>query len=243
MPKVKVVRKRRRRPEKETRARLMDAAERLLAEKGFDAVTIRDVTAAAEANVAAVNYHFRNRESLLDEVIVSYVRPINEERLARLDGLEKSRGGKPLALEEILEAWIRPFATQVRRSDLSEQIFGHLMARIFGTPGCGMPKVVEEDVGRCIARFLKAFQKALPNVEAEELVWRMRFVMGGLLHLLGGNDEDFHRLSGGQAGRPSLEQTLSRFLRFAAAGLRGEETVTKTGPPGNASGSKEGFLF
>jgi AcrR family transcriptional regulator len=243
MPKVKVVRKRRRKPEKETRARLLEAAERLLAEKGFDAVTIRDVTEAAAANVAAVNYHFRNRESLVDEVIVSYVRPINEERLARLESLEKGRGGKPLALEEILEAWIRPFATQVRRSELSERIFGHLMARIFGTPGHAVPKEVEQDVERCIARFSKAFQKALPNVEAEELVWRMRFVMGGLLHLLGGNDEEFHRLSGGQAGRPTLEQTLSRFLRFASAGLRGEESVAMTDPSEKPGGSKEGFLF
>src|ERR1700740_1364370 len=52
-----------------TRTRLMDATLDLPAERGEDAVTLRAVTDAAEANVAAVSYHFGSLKSLCDEAI------------------------------------------------------------------------------------------------------------------------------------------------------------------------------
>src|SRR5690606_14469470 len=106
-----------------TKQRLIDAAEALFADEGFDRVSVRDITTKAAANVAAVNYHFGSREGLVAVVMARYINPVNEERLARLEALERRAGNKALAVEEILEAFIRPFATQVRRSELSEKLF------------------------------------------------------------------------------------------------------------------------
>jgi len=53
----------------ETRDRLLKAAERLFAERGFTEVTVRDICRAARANVAAVNYHFGDKEGLYQEVL------------------------------------------------------------------------------------------------------------------------------------------------------------------------------
>ena len=54
-----------------TRERILDSAEALFAQKGFRAVSVREITSAARCNLAAVNYHFGNKESLYLEVFRS----------------------------------------------------------------------------------------------------------------------------------------------------------------------------
>jgi AcrR family transcriptional regulator len=202
-----------------TKQRLIEAAEMLFADEGFDRVSVRDITNKAGANVAAVNYHFGSREGLVAVVMARYINPVTEERLARLEALERRAAGKPLAIEEILEAFIRPFTTQVRRSELSEKLFFKLMGRMFGQQGCELPPVVETLFITMATRFQKAFSKALPGLPADEIWWRMHLMSGAMIHTMAHSDK-VQRMSGGEAGNPTTEQTLSRFIRFAAAGMR-----------------------
>jgi AcrR family transcriptional regulator len=202
-----------------TKQRLVEAAEALFADEGFDRVSVRDITTKAGANVAAVNYHFGSREGLLAIVMARYINPVNEERLARLDALERKVGGKPLPVEEVLDAFVRPFATQVRRSELSEKLFFKLMGRMFGQQGCELPPVVETVFVTMLNRFHKAFAKALPGLSAEEVWWRIHLMAGAMIHTMA-HAESLQRFSGGDSGSPSIEQTLSRFIRFSAAGMR-----------------------
>ncbi len=202
-----------------TKQRLIEAAEALFADEGFDRVSVRDITNKAGANVAAVNYHFGSREGLVAVVMARYINPVTEERLARLDALERRTGGKPLAVEEILEAFIRPFTTQIRRSELSEKLFFKLMGRMFGQQGCELPPVVEGLFITMATRFHKAFSKALPGLPADEIWWRMHLMSGAMIHTMAHSDK-VQRMSAGEAGNPSTELILSRFIRFSAAGMR-----------------------
>ncbi|WP_193214407.1 TetR/AcrR family transcriptional regulator [Luteolibacter marinus] len=202
-----------------TKQRLIEAAEALFADEGFDRVSVRDITTKASANVAAVNYHFGSREGLVAVVMARYINPVNEERLARLDAIEKRAAGKPVAVEELLEAFVRPFATQVRRSELSEKLFFKLMGRMFGQQGCDLPPVVESVFTTMLTRFHKAFGKALPGLATEDIWWRMHLMAGAMIHTMA-HAESLQRFSGGDSGNPTLEQTLSRFIRFASAGMR-----------------------
>jgi AcrR family transcriptional regulator len=219
-------------PESGSKRKLLDAAEQLFADKGFEAVSVRDITQLAKTNVAAVNYHFGSRDALLGLVMMRYMVPINEERLARLETIERKSPGKAAPLEELIDAFVRPLATQVRKSDLSERLFYKLTGRIFAEQGDGMPAQIEDQLRPVIERFTRSFAKALPTVAMEELVWRIHFLAGGMIYLLTHQDL-VHRLSGGASGAPAMEATLSRFIRFAAAGLR-EGTPTdepvKKGP-------------
>ncbi|MES2920792.1 MAG: TetR family transcriptional regulator [Verrucomicrobiota bacterium] len=206
-------------PESGSKRKLLDAAEQLFADKGFEAVSVRDITQLAKTNVAAVNYHFGSRDALLGLVMMRYMVPINEERLARLESIERKWSGKAVPLEELIDAFVRPLATQVRKSDLSERLFYKLAGRIFAEQGDGMPAQIEDQLRPVIERFTRSFAKALPTVAMEELVWRIHFLAGGMIHLLTHQDLVL-RLSSGASGAPTMEATLSRFIRFAAAGLR-----------------------
>ena len=86
-----------------TRARLLAAAERLFAKGGEEATSLRAVTREADANVAAVHYHFGGRDGLLREVLNRHIEPINRRRIELLDAL--SSDGHPTALEAVVEAF------------------------------------------------------------------------------------------------------------------------------------------
>jgi AcrR family transcriptional regulator len=225
-----------------TKQRLIEAAEVLFADEGFDRVSVRDITNKAGANVAAVNYHFGSREGLVAVVMARYINPVTEERLARLEGLERKAGGKPLAIEEILEAFIRPFTTQIRRSELSEKLFFKLMGRMFGQQGCELPPLVENLFITMVTRFHKAFSKALPGLPADEIWWRMHLMSGAMIHTMAHSDK-VQRMSAGEAGNPTTEQILSRFIRFAAAGMRQGSDAGENGDGDKPKGPQVEFPF
>ena len=76
----------------DTKERILETAERLFAEKGYGAVSLRSIIAAAEVNLAAVHYHFHSKEALLDAVLQRRIEPVNRERLALLEEYERAAG-------------------------------------------------------------------------------------------------------------------------------------------------------
>jgi AcrR family transcriptional regulator len=218
-------------PESGSKRKLLDAAEELFAEKGFEAVSVRDITALAKSNVAAVNYYFGSRDGLLMLVMTRYMMPVNEERIARLEALERKWSGKSVPIEELIDALVRPLVGQVRKSELSERLFYKLMGRIFAQQGDGLPPQIEEQLRQVVQRFTRAFVKTLPTVPTDELSWRIHFMAGGMIHMLT-HQEVLQRLTNGVAGSPTMEATLGRFVRFAAAGLREGVEVEALAPKG-----------
>ena len=219
-------------PLSEAKQRLLDAAEALFAERGFEAVSVRDITQQAKTNVAAINYHFGTRDGLIARVVARHLPPVNEERLARLEILDRKGGpGKMVAVEEVLDAFVRPVVGSVRKSVMSERLACMLLGRIFAMPGAGLFQATE-DLRRGVGeRFTRALGKSLPSVAPEELVWRMHFVVGALIHMLM-HHEMLQQVTGGAFGAASLDAALSHFIRFAAAGLRAGVALEPTAEKG-----------
>ena len=96
-------------PEPTTRERLILAAERLFAEYGIDAVSLRQVNAAAgQRNASASHYHFGSKEALIEAILEHRMPAINQRRLELLEELEATdRAAEPRAL---VEAIVRPLA-------------------------------------------------------------------------------------------------------------------------------------
>lgn len=92
---------------KETRQRLLDAAERLFAERGVDSVSVRDITEAAEANTASIHYHFGSKQDLIAATLARRAEVIGGRRAELLDEL----ASRPhLELREVLRALVLPTA-------------------------------------------------------------------------------------------------------------------------------------
>lgn len=197
-------------PETGPKRKLFDAAARLFAERGFDSVSVRDICGLTGANIAAVNYHFGSRDGLLTLVTLSYLQPLIEERLARLDGIER-KGAKGMLIEEVIEAFVRPLLTQVRKVELPEELYFKIVGRVFSAQGSGLPGPVNDLLGQASDRFIRAFGKTLPALAGDEVQCRYHFMAGGLVHLL---------TLPPPSAAGSMESALGRFTRFAAAGMR-----------------------
>lgn len=202
-----------------SKQRLLQASEKLFAQRGFDAVSVRDITQLAKANVSAVNYHFGDRETLVALVITRHVEPVLEERLARLENVEKKWSGKQMPLEEVLDALVRPLTSANRKSALSGTAYHKLLGRVFSLQAEQYPDAVARQLQQVTGRFIRAFGKCLPTVPAEELVWRMHFVTGAMVQMLL-FEELPHKPGATDSLSSGMETTLGRFIRFAAAGLR-----------------------
>lgn len=206
-------------PYSEAKQRLFDAAELLFAERGFDAVSVRDITHLANANVAAINYHFGTRDGLIALVVTRYLTPVNDERLARLENLDRRGSGKAVPVEEALDALVRPLLGAVRTSKLSEELLCRLLGRIFAMRGEDLPLGIENQARHVNDRFTRVLGKSLTALSPEELAWRSHMMVGAMIHMLMHQDM-LQRLTHGASGSLTMEASLSHFIRFAAAGLR-----------------------
>src|SRR5271157_3074866 len=92
----------------DTRLKILDTAERLFGEEGYQPVSLRHITAAAGVNLASIHYHFGSKEELLDALIERRATPVNEERMESLRRLKQAAGPKPIALEDLLGAFLIP---------------------------------------------------------------------------------------------------------------------------------------
>lgn len=216
-------------PDSGPKLKLVEAAGELFADQGFEAVSVRDITTRAGVNVASVHYYFGSRNGLLAAVMTRYVTPVNDERVARIETAERRWDGRPLPVEEIVDAFARPLISRLGKSELSEKLFHKLLGRILAEQGGVLTQELETQFQRVAGIFMQALGKALPDVPVEELVWRMHFMAGAMIHLLT-HAELVRRFSKGAAGSPSMDTSFARFKRFVAAGLRDGQLEEESEP-------------
>jgi len=203
----------------DTKERLLDAAERLLAERGYEGTSLRAVTQAAGTSVSAANYHFGSKEELLRATLARRVESMNRQRLARLDAMEHEAGGTPLSVESILHTWLRPlFAERAARNDVR-----FVAARLYSDPPEVVSSLKQDLFGEVSRRFLDALSRALPDRSRAELGLRFQFAVGSMVHVMSGNLEDAPHLkevAPGDADLLSDASVLRHMVAFLAAGLR-----------------------
>jgi AcrR family transcriptional regulator len=203
----------------ETKERILDAAERLFADRGFEVTSIRDITSAADVNLASINYHFRTKRELIAAVFIRRVGPINQRRLTLLDELEQKAGPKPPTVEALIEAMIRPAAATGLDKPQGSEILLRLTGRFFSEPNVEIDQLIHANFQKMMSRFTGAFLRVLPGLTQEELYWRLKFTFGALHHvLLTLNKQDSTRSHPGK--RLDGEELVQRLVTFAAAGIK-----------------------
>jgi len=113
----------------DTKTRILDAAERLFVEHGFEATSLRSLTSAASVNLAAVNYHFGTKEELFQAVLTRRLDPMNQERIELLARVEREATGRALSCEKILFAMLIPALKLARDEKRGGKNFLRLVGR------------------------------------------------------------------------------------------------------------------
>lgn len=200
-----------------TKERILLVAERLFAEKGVEGASLRDITEKAGVNLASVNYHFGSKDSLISAVFARYFTPMNKDRLALLDVVERKAGDGPPPLEAVMDAYIRPVV--VHGIDPRHGEFMRLAGRCLSEPASHIAKYVLPHFEDLIVRFDDVVSRCLPSLSPDEIFWRMNFILGALhhtLHVWSRLDILTHK----PENRTKSEELIRQLVSFATAGLK-----------------------
>ena len=203
----------------DTKSRILDAAETLFIECGYEAMSLRQITSRAEVNLAAVNYHFGSKEALIHSMLSRRLDQLNQERLKLLDRFDTMLGAR-LTCEHVLGAMFIPALRLSRDPRVGGKAFLRLLGRAYTDPSSFIRDFLNGHYASVAERFFDAFQRALPHLPREELGWRLHFAIGALSGVLAGTDTDSLISEFSQGKSMNDLQLIARLASLMVAALK-----------------------
>ena len=207
-----------------TRSAILAAAEKLYADRGFGDVTLRDIVAEANVNLAAVNYHFGSKDELIAELFVSRSIATNRERLRELKAAEEQGGGRA-PIEVILRALVGPTLRGCLGPENQRSTAARFMIRasIESVPPIRRIKNRELDHLR---KFAGAMRRALPDRSDVDIYWGLHFALAMAHHTIR-ESERLTKLSDGQCDLDDVDGIIERVVGMAVMGLTAGKAESK----------------
>ncbi|MEA3058505.1 MAG: hypothetical protein QOF34_1320, partial [Sphingomonadales bacterium] len=203
----------------DTKTRIIDAAEEIFIEFGFEAMSLRQITSRADVNLAAVNYHFGSKEALIHAMLTRRLDPLNAERLRLLDRFDAQLGVR-LTCEHVLGAMFIPALHLSRDPGAGGRAFLKLLGRAYTDPSVFIHDFLDRHYASVAERFFEAFQHALPHLPRGELGWRLHFALGALSGVLAGAESDSLIAEFSSAQTMSDLQLVSRLASLVITALK-----------------------
>lgn len=204
------------------RQRILNVAEKLFFEKGLD-VSVRELTAEADVNLAGINYYFGSKNGLVQAVLERLANRVNEKRIARLHAiLDRARTSrtKP-SLNEIVMAFMEPYLD--KRQD------GKLIARIVVQdrmqPSPLTRLILDRHFDTLAEEFVHAFGLANPGISEATRIWRYSFMTSTIVLTMANyeNDDLVDRLSKGRIDTRTLKKRAKELSQFLVGALSAPE--------------------
>ncbi|MGD9418313.1 MAG: TetR family transcriptional regulator, partial [Verrucomicrobiota bacterium JB025] len=212
-------------PRSKAKQKLITTAEKLFAEHGFDTISIRDITSAAKANVAAINYHFSSREDLVDLVITQNLSPLLAAQESALDSLASNRSIQPPDCRKLFEISIQSIVTNERSSKLPNPLYYRLIGLILQMDWNLLPDAILSRKSALDRRIIELLQRTHPEQSHDQCAMRYHFTCGATSNLLTHSQSIFQTIDG---ANQTLESHLDTLIDFATAGFT---QTTATTPP------------
>lgn len=208
----------------DARERILAAAERLFALKGVEKTSTREITADAGVNVASVNYYFRSKEALAEEIFMRLAERATSIRLAELSAYMHAAQakGEPLRLEALVACFIKPYF----EPGLNGALFARLILQHRLHPSEMTRRVYEQHLDPFALEFIEALCLIDKRVPRADWIWRYT-LMTGTVMLAVTDTSPANRLatlSQGQADAGRGDELERHLMRFLCAALGGRET-------------------
>ncbi len=202
----------------QTRERILDAAEELFAQRGFEGVSVRQIMSQAGADVSLAYYHFKSKRDLFDQVMLRRVETVNDMRLAALEAVESRHPDDAPTVEEIIGAFTNPLLELLASDHEKWKHYFQLIAQINNTPEWG-GELMTRYFDPLVTRFIEALRKALPDSSEEDLFWSYHFLSGALT-LTFAETGRIDNLSDGLCKSSDMQAINERLPVFLAAGFK-----------------------
>ncbi len=200
-----------------TREQIIKAAWKLFSDRGFEDVSVRDVTNEAGVNLASVSYHFGSKAGLIQEVVKMATNPGNKRRLELLDQYMKEYGGiETVPDEKILEAFVRPIIFPEEYGG-NRDIIARLAARYLIERDYDIPAPVMLLFGEMFKAFGMALSPRFPHLTTGQIQERLMFCSGAALHM-----QSFGAIAAKSLGKDDViesQQMMEDLIEFCTAGF------------------------
>jgi AcrR family transcriptional regulator len=198
------------------RDQILDAAEKLYGERGFHGVTVREVTSAAQVDVALVYYYFTNKRDLFDAVLMRRATIVNRDRIERLQRIELDPQDD--RIEQLVSAFIDPLFEHLASGEPGWRSYFALIAQVNNTSDWG-GEVMAHFFDPVVKQLISGMRRVLPDMQDDDLYWAYQFLSGALTLTLAATGR-VERLSGGLCRSDDYQAVQGRLPRFIAAGFR-----------------------
>jgi AcrR family transcriptional regulator len=212
-------------PSDRTKAAILDAAERLYAERGFSDVTLRDIVAAAGVNLAAVNYHFGSKDELIAELFVTRSIATNRERLNELKAAEFAGGGRA-EIDAVLRSLVGPTVRGCLGPESERSTAARFMIRASIESVPPIRRIKNREIDH-LRKFAAAMRRSLPDCSDADLYWGLHFALA-MAHQTIRDSERLTKLSEGKCDLDDVEGVIARIVAVSVMTLTSREPRRKT---------------
>lgn len=199
-----------------TKDKILDAAEKLFSDNGFNGTSLREITSLAEVNLAAVNYHFGSKKELIKAVMSRYMNELSPKLINTLQAVQAQENP---SLIQVFSAFVEPLLALNSYRDRGTAIFLQLLGRGYTDSQGFLRWFLTTKYPQVIDSFIEAVQKAYPELEPEEMFWRLHFTMGTVVFTMSSSDALMDIAQNDYDNDVGIEGLIERLIPYVAAGV------------------------
>ena len=200
----------------ETRERILDVAEKLFANNGYNGTSLRDVARGADLQTAAIGYHYPTKEDLFDTVIRRRAAVMTEWRQRALAEMRQRHGAAAIPLDELVRAYVQPFYESASHGNAGWRHYAALMGRLSNSP-MGT-EVISRHYNATAREYIDEFLRSLPGVALPSMIDGFTFMVASMLSLCAGTGRSQSQIGVSGDGRP-LNEPFSNLVTFLVSGF------------------------
>lgn len=207
---------------KDTKTKILDAAEKLIVELGAEKTSLRKITAEAGVNIAAINYHFGSKSNLVSAILERFLDPVLHELMKGLENLIEQAGEEGPQLEDIIRSYLLPlYEFSIKNPDY-ENIF-YQLSRSYDDQNF-FRRSIQKTVEKNIKFYAEHLVLALPDIPEETTLMRLAFFRNTSIGIMKGDfimEESISLL-----GLPgNYEDIVNEMVAFTAAGFMAKPCI------------------
>jgi AcrR family transcriptional regulator len=194
---------------------ILNAAERLFAERGYDGASVRDIARAAGTQIASISFHHVSKETLFERVVERRATELSQLRLDALSAL-KTHDAEP-TLEALLSAFLRPYLEKAGAGDPQWLAYARLVAMV--SADSRWHRISERCFDPTAGVFITEIARLFPHADRPTIALSFIFSVSAMLSL-STSTWRIEALSAAAGDQPAMERLADHLVRFCESGMR-----------------------
>ena len=194
---------------------ILDAAERLFAERGYDGASVRDIVCAAGTQIASISFHHVSKETLFERVVERRASELSQLRLDALSAAKQK--DETLTLGAVLSAFLRPYLEKAGAGDPQWLAYARLVATV--SADARWHRISERCFDPTAGIFIAEIARIFPRADRSAIAVSFIFSVSAMLSL-STSTWRIDALSSAAGDRLAMESLADQLIAFCEAGMR-----------------------